>query len=268
VVLVLGDVGRSPRMQYHALSLARADPALRVSLAGYAGEACAPELYAQPNLEFLTFAPRATRPLPVKVVVQFVQLLWLLLVSAGRVDLVLLQNPPTYGWFGSAGWTMQVLIGSWTQNPDVRGRVDVLPPQGGQVRRRLAQPRLQHPRAVARRAPPARQGECSVGLAAAWIKVLILTLTSECLQVATWTERVFGRKADANFCVTRVMQRWLRDTWQIEATVLHDKPPPFFRPTPVKTQHELFARVADQLDHCRDVSTSRWTRSSLRLYSH
>lgn len=105
VVLVLGDVGRSPRMQYHALSLARADPALRVSLAGYAGEACTPELYEQENLQFLTFAPRATRPLPVKVVVQFLQLLWLLLVSAGRVDLVLLQNPPTYGCLGSAGWT-------------------------------------------------------------------------------------------------------------------------------------------------------------------
>jgi hypothetical protein len=72
-------------------------------------------------------------------------------------------------------------------------------------------------------------------------------------QVATWIERVFGRKADANLCVTHVMQTWLRETWQIEATVLHDKPPLFFKPTPLDTQHELFTRVDEQLAHCNDV---------------
>ena len=39
-VLVLGDVGRSPRMQYHALSLAKHMP--RVYLIGYRGERCVP----------------------------------------------------------------------------------------------------------------------------------------------------------------------------------------------------------------------------------
>ena len=36
VVLVLGDVGRSPRMQYHALSLL--ENGHYVTLVGYAGE--------------------------------------------------------------------------------------------------------------------------------------------------------------------------------------------------------------------------------------
>lgn len=40
VVVVLGDVGRSPRMQYHALSLARRADVGRVTLVGYAGERC------------------------------------------------------------------------------------------------------------------------------------------------------------------------------------------------------------------------------------
>ncbi|KAJ8503357.1 hypothetical protein ON010_g19096 [Phytophthora cinnamomi] len=74
-------------------------------------------------------------------------------------------------------------------------------------------------------------------------------------QIAKWVERVFGRKADANLCVTHVMQTWLRETWQIEATVLHDKPPLFFKPTSIETQHELFARVGDQLEHCNDLVT-------------
>lgn len=72
-------------------------------------------------------------------------------------------------------------------------------------------------------------------------------------QIAKWVERMFGRKADANLCVTHVMQTWLKETWQIEATVLHDKPPLFFKPTPLDTQHELFSRVGDQLEHCNDV---------------
>lgn len=109
VVLVLGDVGRSPRMQYHALSLARLAPErLRVSLAGHAGESCVPDIAAQANLDVVTFAPRMTRlprgPLfaalaPIKALVQLAQLLWLLLVTVGRFDLVLLQNPPTIPTF-------------------------------------------------------------------------------------------------------------------------------------------------------------------------
>lgn len=73
------------------------------------------------------------------------------------------------------------------------------------------------------------------------------------VQFAKWIERVFGRKADANLCVTKVMQQWLLSTWQIQATVLHDKPPLFFKPTPLEIQHELFGRVGDQLSHCNDV---------------
>jgi beta-1,4-mannosyltransferase len=105
VVMVLGDVGRSPRMQYHALSLARMDPQLRVSLLGYEGERCVPDVYETPNIGFLTFTPRLQRLprgkffvllAPFKVLVQLMQLLWLLLVTAGSIDLVLLQNPPTY----------------------------------------------------------------------------------------------------------------------------------------------------------------------------
>ena len=37
-VVVLGDVGRSPRMQYHALSLAYLKDVKKVTLFGFVGE--------------------------------------------------------------------------------------------------------------------------------------------------------------------------------------------------------------------------------------
>ena len=91
-------------MQYHALSLARMSTSLRVTLVGYAGESCVPDVLSQKNISVLTVTPHLQRIprtfflllAPVKIVLQLVQLLWLLIVTVGRVDLVLLQNPPTY----------------------------------------------------------------------------------------------------------------------------------------------------------------------------
>ncbi|TYZ61257.1 hypothetical protein PybrP1_004427 [[Pythium] brassicae (nom. inval.)] len=215
VVMVLGDVGRSPRMQYHALSLALLAPpaALRVSVVGHAGERCVPELLAQPNVRLLTFAPLLQRVprrfflllAPFKVILQ---LFWVLLVTAGSVDLVLLQNPPTIPTF--------VVVWLCCR---LKGAAFVIDWH-------------------------------NLGYS---ILALSLGPRHPLVTVATWVERVFGRKADANLCVTHVMQRWLRDEWQIAASVLHDKPPLFFKPTPLTVQHELFQRVGDQLSHCNDL---------------
>ncbi|CAI5736387.1 unnamed protein product [Hyaloperonospora brassicae] len=218
VVMVLGDVGRSPRMQYHALSLARMSTSLRVTLVGYAGESCVPDVLSQKNISVLTFAPHLQRIprtfflllAPVKIVLQLLQLLWLLIVTLGRVDLVLLQNPPTIPTF--------VVVWLCCRLKGAKFVID-------------------------------------------WhnlgYSLLALSLGSGhfFVKIAKWIERVFGRKADANLCVTYAMQTWLRETWRIEATVLHDKPPVFFRPTSLDTQHGLFTRVGDQLEHCNDLVT-------------
>ena len=45
VVIVLGDLGRSPRMQYHAKSLAQLHPFSLVTQIGYVGE----EVMVRPN---------------------------------------------------------------------------------------------------------------------------------------------------------------------------------------------------------------------------
>ncbi|KAJ2385446.1 mannosyltransferase, partial [Coemansia sp. RSA 2559] len=86
-VLVLGDIGHSPRMQYHALSLARAGHS--VELVGYAGSKPMERILDSPNITIRhirslprpTSAPRVVFYLyaPIKVVCQVFMLLWLLL---------------------------------------------------------------------------------------------------------------------------------------------------------------------------------------------
>lgn len=63
VVLVLGDVGRSPRMQYHALSLAKENPTIQVSLVGYRGEQCIPAVKNNPRIQLCYVDPFASEAL-------------------------------------------------------------------------------------------------------------------------------------------------------------------------------------------------------------
>ncbi len=57
-VVVLGDIGRSPRMQFHAMSLSRAG--YGVDVVGYAGSAPHPQLALDANvrLHFLEQPPQ------------------------------------------------------------------------------------------------------------------------------------------------------------------------------------------------------------------
>jgi beta-1,4-mannosyltransferase len=56
-IVVLGDIGRSPRMQYHAMSLVELDPAITVSLVGYEGERCVPAVQDHPRIKQLYVDP-------------------------------------------------------------------------------------------------------------------------------------------------------------------------------------------------------------------
>src|SRR5258707_9388599 len=55
LVIVLGDVGRSPRMLYHALALAEAGA--EVDLAGYGGTGVSETLRRHPRLHFHFLPP-------------------------------------------------------------------------------------------------------------------------------------------------------------------------------------------------------------------
>lgn len=101
VVVVLGDWGRSPRMQYHALSLAATRP---VHVVAYAGKAPLAAVGRHPRVRLHALRPppawlHGLRPRPLalalKALLQAATLLYALLVRVpGRPAVVLLQTPP------------------------------------------------------------------------------------------------------------------------------------------------------------------------------
>ncbi|KAJ3371111.1 mannosyltransferase [Allomyces arbusculus] len=111
-ILVLGDIGRSPRVQYHALSLARAGR--HVDLLGYV-ETQPPDFLRH---DFITIraipalwaSPRWLFPIwaPIKVVIQLCSLLWMLLVSIPAPSHLLVQNPPSIPTLIVAQWTCRL----------------------------------------------------------------------------------------------------------------------------------------------------------------
>jgi len=107
VVIVLGDVGRSPRMQYHAMSLLHLGEHVNVSLVGYTGEDLIDELQGEKQrlsvIRFHVPTPPAAlaqiRPLYFvwRVLTVSLWLLWALFTRVQKtpaVTAVLVQNPP------------------------------------------------------------------------------------------------------------------------------------------------------------------------------
>uniref|UniRef100_A0A8B9IYE5 Chitobiosyldiphosphodolichol beta-mannosyltransferase n=1 Tax=Amazona collaria TaxID=241587 RepID=A0A8B9IYE5_9PSIT len=118
-VAVLGDLGRSPRMQYHALSLAR--HGRDVALLGYLqsrphGDVLRSgriRLVPVTDLWGLRVGPKLFQYV-VKVVVQAVQLLYVML-KIDQPSYILLQNPPglpaiAVAWLACRFWRSKLII--------------------------------------------------------------------------------------------------------------------------------------------------------------
>lgn len=96
-VIVLGDIGRSPRMQYHASSLLENN--FNVDLIGYVESSPMAKLQAHPNAHIhpLSAFPESNLPTFLKYLFKTMwQMLTLLvaLFSVRRPQFVLCQNPP------------------------------------------------------------------------------------------------------------------------------------------------------------------------------
>ena len=99
-VVVLGDIGRSPRMTYHASSLAKigAD----VDIIAYRGQGLPDALSYLPNVKLYPLPEPYTVPsdsprvfflayAPFKLLFQSLALFWMLLVCLPKLDYVLVQ---------------------------------------------------------------------------------------------------------------------------------------------------------------------------------
>ncbi|KAK9269515.1 hypothetical protein L1049_001290 [Liquidambar formosana] len=217
-VVVLGDLGRSPRMQYHALSLAR-QTSLEVDVVAYGGSEPHTAVSEHKNIHIHKMAqwPTIPRGLPkilhplmllLKPLIQLFMLLWYLCVKIPSPDVFIVQNPPSVPTLVAVKWA------SWL--------------------RRSAFIVDWH-----------NFGYTLLGLS--------LGRSSRFVAVYRWFEKHYGKMADGSLCVTRAMQHELAQNWGIKASVLYDQPPEFFRPASLEEKHKLFCRLDKYLSQPHGV---------------
>ncbi|EPS39883.1 hypothetical protein H072_6311 [Dactylellina haptotyla CBS 200.50] len=195
-VLVLGDIGRSPRMQYHAMSLA--SHGWGVDLIGYDESTPRPEIQSSPDIRIFPLPPpppilatssKALFPIiaPFKVLFQLSALFYLLFYIIRAPSYILIQNPPS----------IPTLI-------------------------------------VSRIVAFLRNSRLVIDWHNFGYSILGIKLgdSHPLVKVAKWYETTFGNGAYANFTVTDKMKEVLRSDFGITTPIypLHDRPPLHFRP--------------------------------------
>ncbi|KAH7883984.1 glycosyltransferase family 33 protein, partial [Phlebopus sp. FC_14] len=221
-ILVLGDVGRSPRMMYHAESFAKLE--FSTYLIGYQGKlwACpralgskpVPSLISLPHVRFcyLPEPPSVVAKLPfvlgapLKITHQIFFILYtLMFVIPQPPEFIMVQNPPSIPtlalvWLVSRIRASKVII-DWH----------------------------------------------NLGYS---ILALKLGNTHPFVRIAKRFEAMFGCSAYAHIFVTRAMQEHLVGQWNLKGhkAVLHDRPPSHFHRCSAPEVHELFLRLGPLLN--------------------
>ncbi|KAL3689611.1 hypothetical protein R1sor_015920 [Riccia sorocarpa] len=209
-VVVLGDIGRCPRMQYHALSLSK-QAGLEVDIVAFTGTEPHVALLEDPNIHlhlmnspFPAGLPRVLYLLllPFKVIMQFVTLFWILLRQIPAPDFYLVQNPPSIPTLTVVKWSCWIrkagFIIDWHNF-----------------------------------------GYTLLGLK--------LGSNHPLVKIHYWYEQRYGKMADGYLCVTRAMQHELSQNWGIKATVVYDRSPEFFRPITLQEKHEVLTQLHEEL---------------------
>ncbi|CAG8493997.1 5470_t:CDS:2 [Paraglomus occultum] len=208
-LVVLGDIGRSPRMQYHALNFARNE--CWVDFVGFDGAKPLNSIIEHPSIK-LHYIPHPWK-LPAylpkalylvvaafKVYFQLVILYWTLLFRIKSPDFVLVQNPPaipTLAIVQFVCWLRQTnLIVDWH----------------------------------------------NFGYT---ILAMRLGQNSRVVKFAKWYEKFWGRRAHAHLAVSSAMHRELLYKWEVDGiiTTFYDRPPAHFRRLKIKEIHKFLKRI-------------------------
>ncbi|MDO8679289.1 MAG: glycosyltransferase [Acidobacteriota bacterium] len=207
-VIVLGDLGRSPRMQYHAVSLA--DAGGEVDLIGLEGAPPILAVSANPRIHVHQLVDRSVSTRARGGVGRFVIAsmfraarqalrLWRVLMRVPKPDTILVQNPPAVPTLAVA-WLVAKLRGA---------------------RLVIDWHNLSHSVAAI------RLGE-----------------RHRAVRALARSERRWARRAGAHLAVSQAMAAWLQRKYGVRATVVYDRPPQaFLRPLPAD-QAALWAKVA------------------------
>ena len=214
-VIVMGDAGRSPRMQYHAQSLLQ--EGATVSLIGYQGEQLIPALL-EPNdrlhvIRFSTSSPKCLRTfLPSYFVWRLCSLvfrlfwaLWVSLPTNPPVDCLLVQNPPAVPLL-AVSYLFCSFQRIWRRH--------------------------------------------KTALVIDWHNLGYSMLSQGSVRhLAQLYEQTIAPVADGHLCVTRAMKQYLASDMGVvnNVSVLYDCPSAMFRPLPLPERHEFLLRMHSEL---------------------
>ncbi|WRT68208.1 uncharacterized protein IL334_005183 [Kwoniella shivajii] len=210
-ILVIGDIGRSPRMMYHSSSLAK--KGYEAWIIGYNETKPINDLIDNSNIHILPLIepPKSLSILPwfirapIRVIYQIYSVIHLIIwVIPCNTEYLFIQNPPSIPTLAVAQFivlnTGSKLVVDWH----------------------------------------------NTGYS---ILAMRLGMKSPIVKVARWVEKTFGQSAYAHLFVTRALEEFLVKEWQLEGrkAVLHDRPPSHFQHTSVPQQHDLFTKLLPML---------------------
>ncbi|KAJ5156857.1 hypothetical protein N7492_009660 [Penicillium capsulatum] len=234
-ILVLGDIGRSPRMQYHALSIARHGG--QVALIGYLESEVHPDIRSHPSITIVPIRPhpnilQTSNKLlfllcaPLKVLFQIICVWKCLAYTTPPSRWLLLQNPPSI-------------------------------------------PTL----AVASVSCFLRQTRLVIDWHNFGYSILALKLGPKhpLVKWSAWYEKTFCKLATAHLCVTDAMGSILKTEFHLIAPILplHDRPANHFHPISNPDERIRFLTTLPETDSVRTslksgtlrvlVSSTSWT---------
>ncbi|KAG8195160.1 hypothetical protein JTE90_023337 [Oedothorax gibbosus] len=215
-VVVLGDFGRSPRMQYHALSLSKND--FQVDVIAYKGAEPLQQISNDDHihLHYMKEVPKFLEVFP-KLVQYVLKTVWqaftlfCVLLSVAKVDGILLQNPPSIPTLPIC-WLISCIRSCYLF-------VDF------------------HNYGFTILSLKAKKGSLLV-------------------KIAKWCEMYFGRKCDKSICVTKAMKDDLSQNWNVRASVFYDCAPDIFHPIPLKEKHQFFDMMSKDVKKFRANSNA------------
>lgn len=205
-VVGLADIGRSPRLQYHCISLA--EEGYHVNVIGYRGAKPKKQMlnnnnitisYLPPVPDLHIYLPRILAYI-FKVIWQSISLFCYLLLKR-RSHYVFVQTPPAIPVFAISWLYCLLVAGSLV--------IDW------------------HNYAYS-------------------LMALTLGENSLIVRVSYWFEFYFGQKARYNLCVTNAMRQDLIERWGIVSKVLHDRAPSEFRRATLDETHNLITRLSQR----------------------
>ncbi|XP_035215883.1 chitobiosyldiphosphodolichol beta-mannosyltransferase-like isoform X2 [Stegodyphus dumicola] len=215
-VVVLGDFGRSPRMQYHTLSLSKNN--FRVDVVAYKGAEPHKRIINDQNVSFhymknipqwIEYSPGLFRYI-LKTVWQSFFLFWTL-INISKINHIFLQNPPAVP-------TLPVIcFVCWLRNCCLV--IDF------------------H-----------NYGYTILGLSAGKESFLV--------KIAKWCERYFSLKACRSICVTKAMKEDLMQNWNVRASVFYDCAPDIFHPISEEEKHKFFMRLGEDYGQFRAIPSN------------